>query len=156
MVLVYKCVVSGSEMFDNEDPVTELYNGQVLRIPSKLIKDEAEEDDVKINNVVLNFNYQTASFTKKDFMAYFKAYLAAVLENMKKLNKTDEQVAEFKKEAQQFFKFLNDKFADIEFFQTEAGGNCDAATMGIGVWDEGCQTGPNFYFLKEGLKDTKM
>ena len=57
MVIVYKCKISNSEMFDDEEPVTELFNGQVLKIPSKKIQDEAEEDECLVNSVVNNFRY---------------------------------------------------------------------------------------------------
>ena len=34
MVIVYKCKISGSEMFDDEEQPVELFNGQVLKISS--------------------------------------------------------------------------------------------------------------------------
>ena len=156
VVYVYTCKMSGAEMFDNEDEVTELYNGHVLRIPSRMILDEAEEDEVKVNNVVNNFNYSATSFTKKDFMSYFKAYLNAVLEKLKEKEATEDEIAAFKKEAQAFFKYINEKFNDTEFYVTERGSGVDAATMGIGIWDEDCVEGPNFYYLKHGLNIVKM
>lgn len=36
-VIVYKCKISGAEMFDNEDEPQEMFNGQVLKIPSKKV-----------------------------------------------------------------------------------------------------------------------
>ncbi len=156
MVIVYKCKISQSEMFDDEEPVTELFNGQVLKIPSKKIQDEAEEDECLVNSVVNNFRYTQTEMSKKDFIAYFKAYAKNLMEKLQAEGINDEEMALFKKESQNFFKFINEKFDNAEFYLSEFGVNFDAATLGIGVWDDECTEGPNFYYLAQSLKKTKM
>ena len=65
-------------------------------------------------------------------------------------------MASFKKESQNFVKFVNEKFDNAEFYLSEFGVNYDAAVMGIGIWDDECTDGPNFYYLTKSLKKTKM
>lgn len=143
-------------MFDDEEPVTELFNGQVLKIPSKKIQDEAEDEECLVNSVVNNFRYTQTEMTKKDFIAYFKAYAKNLIEKLQEEKISDEEMASFKKESQNFVKLINEKFDDTEFYLSEMGVNFDAATLGIGIWDDGCTDGPNFYYLTQSLKKTKM
>ena len=74
MVIVYKCKFSNAEMFDDNERIEEDFNGQVLKVSSRKIRDEAEEDEVFVNNIVSNYNYSASGISKKDFMAYFKSH----------------------------------------------------------------------------------
>jgi hypothetical protein len=156
MVIVYKCKISLSEMFDDEEPYTELFNGQVYRIPSKKIQDEAEEDECLVNNVVSNFRYFNATMDKKAFLSYFKAHAKKVLEILTEEKTAEEEIAAFKKESANFAKYVNENFDNAEFYYSENGASIDAATVGIAIWNDDCTDGPNFYYLKHSLKPVKM
>lgn len=60
MVIVYKCKFSNAEMFDDSERIDEDFNGQVLKVHSRKIRDEAEEDEVYVNNIVSNYNYSAS------------------------------------------------------------------------------------------------
>lgn len=156
MAIIYKCKISDSEMFDNEEQYEECFDGQVYKIPSKKIQDEAEEDECLVNNIVLNFRYTPTEMTKKDFLAYFKAFAKQLLDKMSAEGVADEEVAKFKKESGNFAKFIMENFDNCEFYLSENGVSCDAATMGIGYWGENCVDGPDFYYLKHSLKEVKL
>lgn len=94
--------------------------------------------------------------SKADFLAYFKAYAKKVLEIITEQGASDEDIAGFKKESGNFAKFINSNIDNAEFYLSENGVNFDAATMGIGIWEDDCSSGPNFYYLKQGLKEIKM
>lgn len=57
MVIVYKCRISNAELFDDCERIEEDFNGEVLKVYSKKIRDEAEEDEVFVNNIVNNYSY---------------------------------------------------------------------------------------------------
>jgi hypothetical protein len=80
MVIVYKCKISNAEMFDDCERIDEDFNGQVLKVPSRKIRDEAEEDEVFVNNIVSNYRYAGSEISKKDFLVYFKAYAKKLLD----------------------------------------------------------------------------
>lgn len=90
MVYVYKCKISNAEMFDDNERIEEDFNGQVLKVYSKKIRDEAEEDEVFVNNIVSNYRYSPSEISKKDFLTYFKAYAKKLLELLKEEGKTEE------------------------------------------------------------------
>lgn len=83
MVIVYMCKISNAEMFDDNERIDEDFNGQVLKVASKKIRDEAEEDEVYVNNIVSNYRYTASEISKKDFMVYFKAYAKKLLDVLK-------------------------------------------------------------------------
>jgi hypothetical protein len=143
-------------MFDDEDAYEELFNGQVYKIPSRKIQDEAEEEECLVNNIVNNFRYTQTEMTKKDFLAYFKALAKQLLDKLTAEGCSEEEIANFKKESGNFAKFVVENFDDCEFYLSENGVSYDAATMGIGYWGPSCTDGPDFYYLKHSLKEVKI
>lgn len=116
MVIVYKCRISNAEMFDDNENFEEDFNGQVLKVPSKKIRDEAEEDEVMVNNIVSNYNYAGSEISKKDFLVYFKAYAKKILEILKEEGVSEEDIAAFQTESVKFAKFVHEKFDQCEFY----------------------------------------
>lgn len=109
-----------------------------------------------VNNIVNNFRYTESAMTKKDFLSYFKAYAKKILDILVEQGTSEENINSFKKESGNFAKFINENFDNAEFYMSEKGLSVDASTMGIAIWDDSCTDGPNFYYLKQGLKEQKM
>ena len=97
-------------MFDNDEPYQEVFDGQVYKLPSKKVQDDAEEEECLVNNIVLNFRYTATEMTKKDFLAYFKAFAKQLLDKMSAEGIADEEVTKFKKESGNFAKFILENF----------------------------------------------
>jgi hypothetical protein len=47
------------------------------------------------------------------------------------------------------------KFDDCELYLNEKTVEFPLSAMGIGVWNDPSDTGPTFYYLKQGLVETK-
>lgn len=45
MVYVYQCILSGAEMIDDQMPIEEDFEGAVLKVKSKMVVDEDDEDE---------------------------------------------------------------------------------------------------------------
>jgi hypothetical protein len=95
MVYVYKCKISNAELFDDSERIEEEFNGQVYKVYSQKIRDEAEEDEVFVNSIVSNYRYSASEIQKKDFLVYFKAYAKKLLDTLKEEGVSEEEVKVF-------------------------------------------------------------
>ena len=91
---------------------------------------------------------------KKNFGVFIKSYVKSVLDKIQS-TLSAEEVEVFKKKSMEFVTFIVKKFGDCEFYLNEKSVDHPISTMGIGVWDEDCVEGPNFYYLKHALDKVK-
>jgi hypothetical protein len=67
-------------MFDDNERIEEDFEGEVLKVYSKKVRDEAEEDEVFVNSIVSSYRYAPSEISKKDFLVFFKAFAKKLLE----------------------------------------------------------------------------
>ena len=156
MVIVYKCKYSNAELFDDCERIEEDFNGEVLKVYSKKIRDEAEEDEVFVNNIVSNYRYTPSELQKKDFLIFFKQYAKKILDDLKEQQVGDEVVAKFQAESTNFAKFIVANYDQCEFYQNDFGVDHPVSAMGIAFWAEECTDAPIFYYLKAAIKMQKV
>jgi len=111
----------------------------------------ADPTAITVNAVVDASRLQQTTFDKKSYMAYIKAYMKRVLDNLKESN--PERVDIFQKQAQQFIKKILDKFADYDFFTGEQM-NVEGHVALQFYKEDGLI--PYFYFWKDGVREEKV
>ena len=93
-----------------------------------------------------NFQYTPTSFTKKEFLIYFKSFLKKI---KKKLKKDDpDAVKPFQAGAGEFGKFVIANFEEMEFFAPESG--TMEGTMIYSYYPDP-EKSPVFFYLMQGL-----
>mmetsp|Transcript_42929 Transcript_42929/g.69650 ORF Transcript_42929/g.69650 Transcript_42929/m.69650 type:complete len:171 (+) Transcript_42929:139-651(+) len=116
-------------------------------------EDESVEDSaVKVVNIVHSFRLVETSYTKPQFMAWFKAYLKKIKDFL--TEKNPGRVESFQTEMQAYAKnHLLPKFNDLQFFTGES---CNPeAGMAFAYYPEGSSE-PTFIFFKDGLIAEKV
>ena len=155
MVNIYSCPFAKCEIISDSYPMVELNELGAYSVQSTVRVDNDPYSDTngeKINDVVKGFDYQEVTYTKKQYIGYFKLYLKTLLAWMKE-NKPDE-VAQFQKDAVAFMKFfMKKKKDDLGFWMNEA--NNSDGYVPWGDWKENSADGPVMMYFKYGLKMKK-
>jgi len=131
MVIVQKCVFSGSEMISDAFDTTEEYDGFVLKCKSHTVtkggvrvdigdnyqdpdaaKEDDDEDSERVNDVVDGFCMVGMALSKKEFQTYIKSFMMKVKGHLEE--KDAERTAGFMKSASACVKYLLGKFDDLE------------------------------------------
>ena len=119
-VYVYNCRLTNGEMFSTEYDFseTEKWGKGVARINSKniMVEEYGEEEKVSRNDIIYNQALEETTLTKKEFKAYMKQHLKAVIKSMTEGSETDEDIATFKKTSMAFFKFVMANFDDFTLY----------------------------------------
>ena len=157
MVLGYIDIISKAEMLDTNLNIDEDYDGHMLKVLSKMIVDEDNDDDSapKVNDVVHGFRYSSYGLDKKGFVLYIKKYLKTIIDHLTTEKKDADYIKKFQKNAQTFIKFLIKNFKSVEFYRNENDSITNGA-LGIGVWMNDSDSGPTFFWFKDGLKEVKF
>lgn len=116
-----------------------------------------EEPAEKVLDVIYNAGLQPYTMTKKEFMSYLKAYFAKVVKYLEENGKAD-RVADFKKGATAFTKFIVGKFDEIELYIGKSHSEDDDEVKGgiaISYWEDEGAKGPMIYFFMDGMKEEK-
>jgi hypothetical protein len=90
---------------------------------------------------------------KKDFAAYVKTDLAAVVAKLEATGKA-ERIPEFKKGATELVKFILSKFDEFQIY-TGQSGNWEGS-LGFSYTKNQEDEGPTFLFFKDCLKEVKF
>ena len=106
----------------------------------------------KINDLIDAFGYLETSYDKKDWQTYFKGFAKPILERMT-ANKSP-RLAEFKKGAGEFVKFISEKFADITIY-TPKDGDYEHSLI-YSYWRNEEDEAPVFLFFLDGMKFFKV
>lgn len=159
MVLLYKCIITGDEMFSDAYPFAYKYEGAMITVKSEIVVrkadkfdmgdcDDVEDQDSRVNNIVDTFRFNEAKIQKEDFLTYMKTYMKAVVTILdeKKIDSSN-----FKAQATAFVKFTLLNFAEYEFYFTESNGE----TIIPAFWENPSDKGPVFYFFKDAMRAEK-
>merc|ERR1712151_862328 len=164
MVIVQKCVFSGSEMCSDAFETTESYDGFIIECPSQMVTKDAmqfdigDSDDVNdeaqtVNNVADGFGMSAMDLKKGAFQAYIKKFMGKVKTHLEENNA--DRVADFMKNATAAVKYLLGKFDDLEFFLGDNDPTMEGH-IGIACWkDPEADSAPTFFYFKDALKGEK-
>ena len=156
MVYVYKDIISGAEMVDDNMELVEDFNGHILKVVSQKIVDEDDADEKMVVDVVKNFRYiKLEAFSQKQFLLFMKRYLKAIKANLEEQKKEPEYIKSFMSNAGAYCKFIKSKFGDAEFYLNEKEDNPDGA-LGMALWVNESDVTATFYFFKDGLNKIKF
>jgi len=172
---IYKCLISGDELFTDAFPITKRDGFYVVKgkhvtrkdgIDEKLLganpsaEEQAEQSEDSATtgiNVVLDGRLTETSFgTKKEYTAYFKTYVKGLLEKIKE-TQPERDVTQFQSSIQAAFKNACGMFKDLQFFLGESMDN-DAA-IALLKWetpDGETDESPFFYFYEDSVKEEKV
>lgn len=115
-----------------------------------------ENKKQRVIDVVHNNSLTETTFEKPAYMAYIKGYLKNLVEKMKSLGKSDEDVKAFQTNAGAFIKSVITSFDDWQFYYPDMSSDAadyDTAMVILCKWEG--ET-PYFYFFKDGLKAEKV
>ncbi|XP_059146560.1 translationally-controlled tumor protein homolog [Physella acuta] len=169
---VYKCIVTGDELFTDTYPI-ELKDG-LYKIKGKYVTSSDKVDDSLLGasaeeqekgadenstsgiDVVLDKRLMPTAFgSKKEFQAYFKDFVKRIEEN-KKENDAKFDVDAWRKEIQNTFKIVCANF-DYAFY-TASSSNLDGS-IALVRWEAPAgETDeiPFVYFFADGVKEEKV
>ncbi|XP_070694082.1 translationally-controlled tumor protein homolog [Pempheris klunzingeri] len=136
-MIIYKCVISGDEMFADTFKIKESKNGIFYEVEGKRItrlegfddslisanasteeaSEASEENCVSGVDIVLNHKLQETSFNKKAYMSYIKEYVKTIRSNLETNN--PERVEEFMSEVQSEIKTILGNLKNYQFFTGE-------------------------------------
>jgi len=172
---IYKCIVSGDELFTDALPVQKVdgfykVKGKFVTrsdaVDEKLLganpsaEEASEQADAAstsgINVVVDGRMTETGFGSKKEFTAYFKGFVKALLEKIKE-TQPERDVAQFQTSIQNAYKIAVGMYKDLQFFQGES---MDAeGCLALLKWEtpEGeTDEIPYFYFFEDAMKEEKV
>lgn len=172
---IYKCIVSGDELFTDALPVTKVegfyrVKGKFVTrsdaVDEKLLganpsaEEASEQADAAstsgINVVVDGRLVETAFGSKKEFTAYFKGFVKTLKEKIEE-TQPERNIEEFQKSVQNAYKIAIGMFKDLQFFQGES---LDAeGSLALLRWEtpEGeTDEIPIFYFFSDAMKEEKV
>ena len=168
---VFEDLFNREEIISDSYTIELKYNGVVGEVDSDMVTLEAEKFDVgcgdafgggaedekaddqavKINNLINAFKYEETSHDKASFKATFKIFMKKVKEHLEA--KTPARVEEFVKGATEAFTYILKNFDEFSFytppsFDTES-------TVIMSYYKEGAAA-PTFMYFMDGLKGVKL
>jgi len=173
---IYRCIVSGDEMFTDstkvkviDDCLYEVYCKHVVRKqgdvvidganPSAEDADEGCDEQVEAGlDVVLNQRLVETSFDKAAFKSYLKTYTKALQDKWKEEGMVDEKIAEAKGKIMEGVKKILPKLDDASFYMGEnmnPDGLVGVLEYRDGAGDDGGEAAI-LLFLKHGLIEEKV
>ncbi|XP_051871313.1 translationally-controlled tumor protein homolog [Pristis pectinata] len=167
---IYKCIVSGDEMFSDIYKISEDPKGIIYEVEGKLVsRTEGGIDDSLIGgnasqecpteqsenltvsgvDIVLNHHLKEVSFKKNEYRTYIKEYMKRLKDKIQKEN--PDAVQDFTNNAQAVVADILKKFGDYQFYTGESM-NCDGI---VGLLDYRADDTPYMVFFKDGLEIEK-
>ena len=96
MVRVYICKTSEAEMFDDEKQLEYDYENEIIKIKSKKVEKEGDEDGEEVLDIPYHFNYtKDETMKKKEFTTYMKTMVKNTLKHIKDEGADEEQIKKF-------------------------------------------------------------
>nr|Q6XSH4.1 RecName: Full=Translationally-controlled tumor protein homolog; Short=TCTP [Lateolabrax japonicus]AAP43627.1 putative translationally controlled tumor protein [Lateolabrax japonicus] len=165
-MIIYKCIISGDEMFSDAFKVKESANGIFYEVDGKITTRTDNIDDSLISanasaeettdctdssvvsgvDIVLNHKLQETSFDKKSYKVYIKDYVKAIKQKLQE--EKPERVDAFMADVAEEVKEILNNLKNYQFFTGE---NMNPEGM-VGLLDyreDG--TTPYMLFFKDGL-----
>ncbi|XP_061579793.1 translationally-controlled tumor protein homolog [Cololabis saira] len=166
-MIIYKCIISGDEMFSDIYKVKESENGIFYIVEGKTISRTEGFDDALISanasaeeacegndsatvsgvDIVLNHKLQETGFDKKGYMSYIKDYLKVVKAKLQETN--PERVDKFMADVTTEVKKVVGNIKNYQFFTGEAMN--PEGMVGLLDYREDGVT-PFMLFFKDGLE----
>ena len=167
MVKLFKCPFSNSEMMSDAFPITYIYDDYVFKVKSSARtnaamqfdigdSEEVNDQDQQVNDIIDNFRYNQMTLSKTQFTSMIKAYLKKVSDRISEKKPGDaEYLKGFQTNMKEFVKMLLGKFSDLEFYMNDE--NDSEGAFVVGYWeDPSTDSGPTFFYLKDGLVEEKI
>ncbi|PHH61137.1 hypothetical protein CDD81_754 [Ophiocordyceps australis] len=171
-MLIYKDILTGDEVISDSYNLKEI-DGIVYEADCAMITEEAvsvdtganasaeggdeegaEDQAVKVNNIVHSFRLQSTSFDKKSYLAYLKGYMKGVKAALQEKGESADTISAFEKGAQTYVKEkLLPNFKDLEFYTGESM-NPDGLVVLLNYREDGVT--PYVIVWKHGLKEMKV
>ncbi|PKS10172.1 hypothetical protein jhhlp_001922 [Lomentospora prolificans] len=170
-MIIYKDIISGDEIISDSYDLKEVdgivYEADCAMITEGAVEvdiganasaeeaEEAVEDtEVKVNNIVHSFRYQSTQFDKKAFLTYLKGYMKSVKAKLQENGASADEVKAFETGAQKYVKeTLLPNFKDFEFYTGESM-DPDAMVVLLNYREDGVT--PYIVVWKHGLKGEKV
>ncbi|CAN9497896.1 unnamed protein product [Ophioblennius macclurei] len=167
-MIIYKCVISGDEMFSDVYKISETedgvfyevegkYTSRTDKIDDSLFGANASAEEVTETNedatesgvdIVLNHKLQETGFDKKTFQAYIKGYLKSIKER----NAAKFQSEQYQEAVKQRMMTVIKNMNDYQFYTGESM-NPDGMVGLLNYREDGVT--PFMLFLKDGLEIEK-
>ncbi|XP_076603548.1 translationally-controlled tumor protein homolog isoform X2 [Chaetodon auriga] len=165
-MIIYKCVISGDEMFSDTFKVKVSDNEIFYEVEGKSVTrkdnidesllganpsaegeaDVADESSVSGVDIVLNHKLVETSFDKKSYLPYMKEYMKAVKAHLQETN--PERVEKFMADAPAAVKMILGDIKNFQFFTGESM-NTDGMVALLNYREDGVT--PYMLFFKDGL-----
>ncbi|XP_070832390.1 translationally-controlled tumor protein homolog isoform X1 [Chaetodon trifascialis] len=165
-MIIYKCVISGDEMFSDTFKVKVSDNEIFYEVEGKSVtrKDSiddallganpsaegeaeaADESSVSGIDIVLNHKLVETSFDKKSYLPYMKEYMKAIKAHLQETN--PERVEKFMADAPAAVKMILGDIKNFQFFTGESM-NTDGMVALLNYREDGIT--PYMLFFKDGL-----
>lgn len=169
-MIIYKCVITGDEMFSDIYKITETKDGMFYEVEGKMTTrtesiddsllganasaDEVSEgvSDAAVSGVdiVLNHKLQETFYNKKSYVPDIKAYTKAIKTYLEQNNAG--RVDQFMKDAPTAVKSIVSKLDDLRFFTGESM-NAEGMVALLDYREDGMT--PYMLFFKDGLEVEK-
>lgn len=170
-MIIYKCIITGDEMFSDIYKIKESENGIIIEVEGKMCSRGSEEIDgaliganasaeeqsesldsntVTGCDIVLNHKLQETGFTKQTYTTYIKEYMKAIKAKLTETN--PDRVQPFMTGALPEVKKILARIKDIQFFMGESM-NPDGMVGLMDFREDGVT--PYFVFFKDGLEIEK-
>ena len=115
-------------------------------------EEEGAEDVQTVNNIIERFSYTETQLGAADFKAWIKEYMVALRGKMRTAGVEKEKIQAFMATAPGIAKFFLKNFSDVQFY---LGPSFCADTMCFAMYNGEALT-PNFYYIMEGVDETKF
>ncbi|XP_071386486.1 translationally-controlled tumor protein homolog [Centroberyx affinis] len=169
-MIIYKCIITGDEMFSDIYKIKESENGIIIEVEGKMTSRKEDIDGSLIGanasaeeqteacegstvsgvDIVLNHKLQETAFTKDTYRAYIKEYMKTIKTKLSETN--PDRVQAFVKDAQTEMKKIMGNIKNVQFFTGESM-NPDGMVGLLDFREDGIT--PYMIFFKDGLEIEK-
>ncbi|XP_071751910.1 translationally-controlled tumor protein homolog [Centroberyx gerrardi] len=165
-MIIYKCIITGDEMFSDIYKIKESPNGIIIEVEGKMTsrKDDIDGSLIGANasaeeqseacegstvsgvDIVLNHKLQETGFTKETYRPYIKEYMKAIKAKLAETN--PDRVQPFMNDAPEEIKTIMGKIKELQFYTGESM-NPDGMVGLLDYREDGIT--PYMIFFKDGL-----
>lgn len=177
-MLIYQDIFTGDELCSDSFP-TKLVDDVILEFRGKYVvrkegdlkleganpsaeeMDEGTDEAVERGiDIILNHRLQNMSAVygdKKAFTQWCKEYMKKLVEKMKELGKSEEEINNFKTKMQEWVSSLlkKERFQNLEFYSSDGENAADGQVAILEYRDENGEEVPTLMLIKPGLEEIK-
>merc|ERR1712031_139394 len=153
-MLVYNCIVSGSEMLSDAHEAEELWGGTWLKVKGTYITVGGEEDIDIGGNASAEEEAEGTDDNSQQVVDIIHNFNLQPMEYSKKQNDRAGEVDDFKSNVQEAIKEIASEWDEYCCYVDESF-ECEGTTVLCRYIMEGDNCVPYFYYLKNGMKEQK-